>query len=161
MYSQGPAATQRPAETRWPRLEGDPRCCGSDKLGPGAELHCRPEQCSSVQRCYRAELHPRASLCSKDHYHRRDEQHRICLRSTAELCHRARSHQPHHPEILSYLWGPDCQSLTGKQCVGIKHVVSYRKTRRPRALRYIYIYMYSLWDLCFVMLINFNVCNHF
>lgn len=104
IYPQGAAAAgPRPAETRRSGLEGDPRRRGSDQLGPGTELHGRPEQRDSAQSWHGAELHPRALLSYEDHYHRQDVCHRTHRGSEAELHHGAHSHQPHHPEVLSYL----------------------------------------------------------
>lgn len=121
VYSQGPAAGSGPEEARWPRLEGDPCRRGSNQLGPRAELHREPERRYGCQCCPSTELHPRALLYNESHYNRQDVCYRTHFCSQTELHHRAHSHQPHHPEVFSYLWGPDCQSGAGKQCIGNKH----------------------------------------
>lgn len=92
---QNPPAGPRQTRSGLPRLEGDPCRRGSYQLGSGAE---RRSDARCLQLRSMEERRPDQGV-----------QYRSCICSAADRGDH--SHQPHHPEILSYLRGADCQSF--------------------------------------------------
>lgn len=100
---QNSSAGPRQTKTGLPRLEGDPCCRSSHQFGSGAE------RCFDARYLHRVELQLRTQTCIGERPQDQGLQHWSNICSAADS--RDNSHQPHHPEILSYLRGADCQSF--------------------------------------------------